>query len=427
MTNSQTPAEPLARQAFPVTAGDINIWHARLLADQQVTYVLEFARPLAVDRLRQALAVLNQALPLLGCVVQVSGRRLAWVPLAGGAPLLNVAQAEFEWPGAMARFISQPANPEREPPLKLFLLRRPERDTLAIKVDHMLTDAAGLKFILGLLSEAYSTGSIHSAINPDRGFGQLLRRFSLPALLGAARQASLPRPARVLAAGPFQTGGIFIEHACLEPEAFARLHAAAKGRGATINDAILAAVYRAVFHRLDAGAEAYPLMVPVDLRRYLPETRRGVVGNLSSALYPLLAPWPNETTDSLLARVQDVLEPMKKGNPGLGAMLLMAVGALWGGEIMRRRYEQAAASDRRFINVTNFGVIGREQAAFEGAPVSEAYGVGPEQNAPGILLALSTYAGTLHFVIQSSDRDHFQPFVRGFLRDVLDGLSCLSG
>jgi hypothetical protein len=31
----------LALVNFPATAGDLNIYHARLLADQQVTYVLE--------------------------------------------------------------------------------------------------------------------------------------------------------------------------------------------------------------------------------------------------------------------------------------------------------------------------------------------------------------------------------------------------
>ena len=37
-----------------LTAGDINIYHARLIADQQISYVLEFAEPLDVRRLDSA-------------------------------------------------------------------------------------------------------------------------------------------------------------------------------------------------------------------------------------------------------------------------------------------------------------------------------------------------------------------------------------
>ncbi len=60
---SQTPKSPALRVGGvpPLTAGDINIYHARPIADQQITYVLELAGALDVERIRASLAVLTCA------------------------------------------------------------------------------------------------------------------------------------------------------------------------------------------------------------------------------------------------------------------------------------------------------------------------------------------------------------------------------
>ena len=137
-----------------------------------------------------------------------------------------------------------------------------------------------------LFAEACSRGKITPSLNPDRGLGQVLRKFTLPMLVRAVRKADVPRPGPTLIAGPFQSQPLFIEHACLDPEQFAKVRRASKNLGATLNDALLAAVFRAAFDALQNGAALpYPVMVPVDMRRYLPEEKRWIVGNLSSAVY----------------------------------------------------------------------------------------------------------------------------------------------
>ena len=79
--------------------------------------------------------------------------------------------------------------------------------------------------------------------------------------------------------------------------------------------------------------------------------------------------------------------------------------------MMQSRYQQAAARGSRFINFTNFGV-----------PVEQAYGVGPIQYAPGILVALSTYRKKAHFVVQGNDSVKFQPFIHAFLTNIVTDL-----
>jgi NRPS condensation-like uncharacterized protein len=408
--------------AYPVTAGDINIYHARLIADQQITYVLEFSGTLEPDRLNSAFGVLVRELPILSSVVQVEGTHFRRKRTLDYGPLVMMAGEIESTAQVIERFTGTPCDPEREPPLKLLLIRAQGQDTLCFKAGHVLTDAAGLKVLLYGFADAYATGKITSPINPDRGVGQVFRKFSPIALLRAATKANLPRPGPTPIAGPFDAGPTFIEHVRLEPGEFERVHAAAKRWGATLNDILLAAVYRVVWQRLEQNQEIlYPVMVPVDMRRYLPANQQGIVANLSSAVYPRLAAIPQESFSDTLARVTTCMDAFKRADPGLAAMLLMAVGAMQGGRMMLDRYRLAATRGSRFINLTNFGVIDGARCDFQ-VPLIQAHGVGPIQYAPGILLAMSTYRNTLHFTVQGNDTRRFQPFINSFLKSILEEL-----
>lgn len=88
---------------------------------------------------------------------------------------------------------------------------------------------------------------------------------------------------------------------------------------------------------------------------------------------------------------------------------------------MLERYRLAATRGSRFINLTNFGVIDGARCDFR-VPLAQAYGVGPIQYAPGILIALSTYRNTLHLIVQGNDTRRFQPFINAFLKSILEEL-----
>ncbi|HTP07663.1 MAG TPA: hypothetical protein VMP08_05395 [Anaerolineae bacterium] len=62
---------------FPVTAVDINIYHARQIADQQITYAVECVGNLDIDRVRRNLALLRAAPPILSTVVRAAGFHLS--------------------------------------------------------------------------------------------------------------------------------------------------------------------------------------------------------------------------------------------------------------------------------------------------------------------------------------------------------------
>jgi NRPS condensation-like uncharacterized protein len=416
-------AQPRPQRSFPFTAGDMNIYHARLLADQQVAYVLEFANRLDLDKLKTSFRLLHETLPILTCTVQRTGSHFRWVRQPDYRPNLSIQDNSGQMQSDILHFVNRPCDPEQELPLKLLLLHSKNHDTLCVKVDHVLTDAGGLKLLLHLFAELYDKGKCSQIINSDRGFGQLFRRFSPMTLLKAARTVDLPKPGPALLSGPFDSSSVFLEHVYLDPDLFNRVHTAAKQMGATINDTLLAALYQAIWEQAGSNLTApYPVMVPVDMRRYLPAEKRLVVGNMSSAVYPSLAPVPSESFHEMLTRIKTQMDKLKVEQPGLGALILMAIGALRGGERIRQRYEQAASRGSRFINFTNFGVIDESLCDFGRVPLQQVYGIGPIQYAPGILIALSTYRNMLHLVVQGNDTQRNQPFIHAFLASIVSQL-----
>ena len=90
--------------------------------------------------------------------------------------------------------------------------------------------------------------------------------------------------------------------------------------------------------------------------------------------------------------------------------------------MMQSRYQLAASRQSRFICLSNFGVIDKALCNF-GAPLSQAYGVGPVQYAPGLLLAVSAFDSTLHLTVQGNDAERFQPFVHNFLNSIVSELA----
>ena len=113
---------------------------------------------------------------------------------------------------------------------------------------------------------------------------------------------------------------------------------------------------------------------------------------------------------------------LKLDNPGLAAMLLMAVVAWQGGRVMQAMYRLMAARGSRYIDLTNFGLIDDARCDF-GVPLTHVYAVGPIQDAPGILIALTTYRDTMHLVVQGSDTRRFQPVIRDLLKSILAELA----
>jgi NRPS condensation-like uncharacterized protein len=180
----------------------------------------------------------------------------------------------------------------------------------------------------------------------------------------------------------------------------------AKEKGATINDLILTAYYRAM---LKMGKPVYGVpmgvTITVDLRRYLPDNKTEAIRNFSGSVNTWLSMVENETFSDTLARVVNVTKEIKNGYPGLQS----AIG-LERLEKIRFKdtlaYYQATSKfgksfskhspyygNRCVATLSNMGIISTSLIKFGTTTVTNAFIIPPTVNPPGILLDVGTYNG----------------------------------
>ena len=410
-------------EKYHLTAGDLNIYHARLIADQQITCILEFSQSLDLNKLNNALTILYETLPILSYRVSVNGKHFQRVSAEHFQPIINKIIEPENRSREIAVFIGTLCNPEIDPPLKLLLIREIHEDILCIKIDHILADGGGLRVLVSLLSEVYAQGQIIKGINYNRGIGQILFRFSPLTLLLAFRNAKLRIPGVTFMKGSVGDGEMFIEHVVLEPLQFEKMKKASKRLDSTINNLLLTGLYRAIFSYLPENSPAYPVMVPVDMRRYLPSNRQNAIANLSAAIYPAIDPKPGESFEHTHLRVKNCIDNYKRHHPGLGIMLLMTIGSMNGGKMLFERYKKAAMHGSRLINMTNCGILDPVCGHFGNEKVKNAYFVGPIQFGPGIVITITTFADRLHLIVQTKGNHEYKRFVQDFMHTILSSVT----
>ena len=88
--------------------------------------------------------------------------------------------------------------------------------------------------------------------------------------------------------------------------------------GATVNDFILTAYYRAMLE-MRQPIYGLPMEIPItiDLRRYLPDHKTQAIRNFSGSVSTKLTMELNEPFSETLQRVANMMNEIKKGYPGL--------------------------------------------------------------------------------------------------------------
>ncbi len=179
-----------------------------------------------------------------------------------------------------------------------------------------------------------------------------------------------------------------------------------KAQGATLNDVVVAACYRALFS-LSPPRPGEPLhvQVPVDLRRYLPAERR-TIGNLSGMIRAEVVFRPDQGFEDVLQQVHASLDRAKSDGPGLDSAITAALAGLMGFErtkaILAPMLARGRQTGRSPPLVTNLGILDEEQLRFDGVELADALLVGPVLHPPGFALAFSTFRGALTLTVGTS-------------------------
>ncbi len=397
---------------FPATAIDKIISGGQDvgIADFMLQMELCFEHRLDAQRLGQALLLLLDAQPVLGCRLVTEKTRAYWERLAGPWPDMlcqAVNQAEFD------NFRNRPIDSRRGPQIRACILRDAHGDRLLVKVAHQVCDAGGLNDVVAQLSHIYTQLAKKPDYQPrpnihgSRHCGQIIRHlpwYIYPVLvflfLRTTLSTQIPKKTHALQvpAGPHEPFTFVIRH--LAPEQVARLRAYGRQRRATINDLMIAAFYRALLKK-EAwdGLAALRIQTTVDLRRhYLPGRKAEGICNLSTYEHIHLGREPGRDFAATLDLVSAITRRKKAGWLGLGELCTVPLAGLAPYGLLvkacRSLLHDRVSSRNYPSGLTNFGLIPPAGVFFDGQPV-RGWVLPPVVYPPVLYIGFSGYANTL--------------------------------
>ena len=370
--------------------------------DHRLHCHLRFESELDAEALRKAVVSSIEAVPILGTRYVAEGRRPRWVRLdrARCADAFAVAPTGRDFDELVTYRIDESAGPQ----LKVGLLGS-SRLAVAVTMNHMVGDAAAFKAYLYLLCEIYSAivadakwrGPV--ALAGDRSMRPVLQRFGI----GVRLKSLLSQSAENNRSGdrrfPLSEGADvrpMIVTRRLKRKSLEAVQGYDATRGATLNDAVLAAYYRCLFRTLAVprGAELrIPIMI--DMRRYLGQSAGpGALANLSSTVITRLEHRPQEGFAGTLGRVKAEMDDKKQGDLCLNGFVKLAVVY---GSLSSRRANRLLRSRLKnpLICMTNVGVLDSARLSFAGLRPRDAFLCGSIKYKPHFQLAMSSYDGEL--------------------------------
>jgi NRPS condensation-like uncharacterized protein len=420
------------------TGHDIYNYVARFgIANFQIQTVLRLDGRLNPHRLKKAVRLSIEAEPILGCRFVVNNPPY-WKRLDD---LDKVRFCSYEETNdlnqSIKKFLESPLDMDKDPMVLIRLIRCAEHDTLCIKVNHACTDGTGTKEYLQLLSDIYSRLDNNDIYIPKPGIRSRSDQDTLFSSLGIVDPESAwngeldepknmwnfpwhkvkPNTARVIVARlPYGYINTIAGYG--------------KRKGATINDILVTAYYRAMFE-MSAPEYGVPMNISMtaDLRRYLPEQKTEAIRCFSGGFETKLDRIENEPFSGTLYRVVEMMKNVKNSYPGLqSAIGLERVEKAKFNETLdyyRIGAQQVSYGDKCSPVLSNLGFLNKTPFIFGSVAVTDAYIVPPVVNAPGLLLCIGTYNDTLtmsmSYYESQVDRIHIERLLSLIRKELIEG------
>lgn len=349
-------------------------------------------------RLEKAAILALVAEPLLGYRFVDDRQRPYWEKVVPSerTKSFHLFQCSTE-DGRFKDFMVGPVRPEEAPQARIGLFRQQE-DVICIRSNHMALDGGGAIRYLGLLSRIYRELGKDPAYLPPPGAASrpsprlLLRGEWVVDAVKAIPRMRSPGEGWGIGADNGRTDQSFIIRQ-LGPERTKAMRTYAKNEGATMNDLLLAAYFRALVAVVGPEPDkTLRIEVPINLRRNLPDDAIGSISNLS-AVYFLNMEKRMEGLQGTVRRVHEQMEHHKMHRTELAELLLLELMLLPGKGFLAMLQEMA---DFRIAHpvLSNLGIIDPSVVDF-GLDVKDVHFIGPTLYPPNVGLGVCTFRDTM--------------------------------
>lgn len=397
---------------LPSQLTDRFIDYIRESGDMMIQLELRFKQHIDADRLAKAFKLALDIIPVL----RYRFKRRVWKPYwerlsQNPESTYYFTENVHDYDSFKVRSIDAYSGPQ----VNICLWQTTNEARVLLKVSHLAADAAGVKETARIISSIYSrlkddpdyhpepdtvssrsTRQILAAV-PVRYYPSLFFHFFQDNRASRSAQDVLTIPT----SGERNNMPKFIEH-IIPQDHTAVISEYAHNYGATINDMLLAAFFRALASTQNwDGAKHIKATTTVDLRQYVTRERVSSVANLSIPIWG----WPNLKTDlgdnflSTLNRVSSVTKKRKQNYLGVETLLgmliiLSAIPHSLSTRLISRGIRDKINQGNFAPAFTNMGIIDPGKVIFDEKPI-EAHLLPPPVYPPWFMLGISSFEGVI--------------------------------
>lgn len=325
------------------------------------------------------------------------------------------------------------AAPEKKVQLFCTLVNGKDKSALALIVSHLCVDGSDAKYLLEKIAEAYNLiiaeGSTKKLVLKTGS------RSSLQVYEDIKKKDALSafKPAEMKGKSPFpfadtDAGSKHLVKYTLDSELVNKMKRYGKANGATLNDLLLTAFYRAYIDIPGVAIDG-PVAITsmMDLRRHRKSGESEGLTNMSGGMPTVLENNIHgsfkETLEEISAQTKKAKEDPLAGLYGLPMMHLM--GKLVSLDYLMDKMS-AAYKESPFIGMTNLGNLSGEKLTLSGSSPTVAACGGPLKKKPGMQISVIGTAGTITLSCIGEYTDNDEKAIRSLMEDMVHKLDVAS-
>lgn len=308
-------------------------------------------------------------------------------------------------------FMAAPLDPKTDSltQTRIFRSQDPDgaKDTLCVKMSHVVSDVSGLRYFMYKLAETY--GKLREdpvyqppKTAPHRSGWQVFLRLPFKQKVRLFQKGKKDFVKKGQWRIPFSSptsGGMAYVTRTFDQEKFSALSRYATENGTSMNQVMLTGYARALRRFTNAELNtSLPLINTFDLRHYLRRESTPGICNLSVPLVLDVIFQAEDSFEQTLAQLKSEMLKQKKSVPGVFQGLAMEMLFLAPFSYLQKLFNKFfAEASLSGVSIPVFSDGGNANVEIPGHNVLHVYGVGPVAFAPAFMVTASTYKNTLTF------------------------------
>jgi NRPS condensation-like uncharacterized protein len=383
----------------------------RTYADQQMRFVVCLSQHIDFEILKRAMRLTILAEPVFSYFYKEEVKTAYWQKQEDidASLLIDLVEVYTDPESEIDSFLTLNIEPFSFPVVKARVIRIGYKDIICINMNHTPTDGAGLKKIVKILASIYTNLvanpelEIKPDINGDRSLKQVNEYFTFFQKLKFAREGfRSPKKALLWSfdwARTDKENRKFITRMKITSGSFDQIKAYSKLKNATINDVVLTAFIRSFSHTdMRNYYAAKPVIVPVDLRKYVKSAAGTTICSLTGSLTCNIGRIAGDSFNDTLIRVRDEMNKKKEAHAEMNRISQISVLSKFI-PYAKLREQLMKLKMPAVPLVTNIGIIDQTDINFNNIPVEDAFVTGAISLEDYFSMGYSTFQKVMTFSI----------------------------